>query len=149
MSFLELVIRPISHWGCSERLISNALNKRGYSRCIAWKKPPFNAVNKQKRLEFAQLQLDWSEEQWIRILWTDETWVSGNSHIKPRVTRNVRINSFRIFFVLIAKLGLKMSLTRPVLWLVMLMGTAGCFGEHFMDQGPFLVWEKEWGSMRA
>ncbi|KAI1005718.1 hypothetical protein K3495_g2500 [Podosphaera aphanis] len=78
---------PFSHWGCSEQLISNALKKRGYSRCIARKKPPSSAINKQKRLEFAQSNLDWSEEQWSRILWTDETWVSGDSHIKLCVTR--------------------------------------------------------------
>lgn len=94
MSYLELAMGPFSHWGCSEQLISNALKKRGYTRCIARKKPPLSAINKQKRLEFAQSHLDWSEEQWSRILWTDETWVSGDSHMKPRVTRKVRLDSF-------------------------------------------------------
>ena len=64
-----------------------------------------------------------------------ETWVSGDSHMKPRVTRKGHMNSIKIFLILIAKLSLKMSLMRPVLWLVMLMGTAGCFGDYFMDQG--------------
>ena len=135
MNYLELAMGTFSHWGCRERLISNALKKRGYSRCIARNKPPSSVVNKQKRLEFAQLHLDWSEEQWSQILWTDETWVSGDSHMKPRVTRKVRMNSIKIFLILIAKRSLKVSLTRPVLWRVMLMGTAGCFGDHFMDQG--------------
>ncbi|KAI0997766.1 hypothetical protein K3495_g10425 [Podosphaera aphanis] len=53
MSYSELAMGPFSHWGCSEQLISNALKKRGYSRCIARKKPPISAINKQKRLEFA------------------------------------------------------------------------------------------------
>ncbi|KAI0998717.1 hypothetical protein K3495_g9479 [Podosphaera aphanis] len=66
MSYLEPAMGPFSHWGCSEQLIPNALKKRGYSRCIALKKSPLSAINKQKRFEFAQSQsqLDWSEEQW-------------------------------------------------------------------------------------
>ena len=135
MNYLELAMGPFSYWGCSERLTSDALKKRGYSRCIARNKPPLSAVNKQKRLELAQLHLDWSEEQWSQILWTDQTWVSGDSHMKPRVTGKLRMNSIKIFLILIAKRSLKMSLTRPVLWLVMPMGTAGCFWDHFKYHG--------------
>ena len=62
MCYLKLAMGPFSHWGCSECLISNALKKRGYSRCIARKKPPLSAVNKQKRLELAQLHLNWINE---------------------------------------------------------------------------------------
>ena len=59
MTYLELAMGPFSHWRCREHLISNNLRKRGYSRCIARKKPPLSAVNKQMRLEFAQSHLDW------------------------------------------------------------------------------------------
>lgn len=52
---------------------------------IARKKSPLNGVTKQKILEFVQLYLDWSKQQRSRILWTDEIWVSGDSHMKPRV----------------------------------------------------------------
>ena len=135
MSYLELAMGPFSHWGCSEQLISNALKKRGYIRCIARKKPPLCAINMQKRLEFAQSHLDWSEEQWSRILLTDETWVSGDSHMKPRVTRKVRMDSIKIVLVLIVELSPTMSLTRPAFCLVMLMEIAGCYGDHFMDHG--------------
>ena len=47
--YLELAMGSFSHWGCSERLISNALNKIGYSRCIARKKPPLSEVNMDER----------------------------------------------------------------------------------------------------
>lgn len=135
MTFLELAMGPFSHWRCSELLISNILRKRGYSRCIARKKPPLSAVNKQKRLELAQTHLDWSEEQWSQVLWTDETWVSGDSHKKARVTRKVCMNSIKIVLVLIVELSPTMSLMRPAFCLVMLMEIAGCHGDHFMDHG--------------
>ena len=135
MSYLELAMGTFSHWRCSEQLISNALKKRGYSRCISRKKPPLSAINKQKRLEFAQSHLDWSEEQWSRVLRTDKTWVLGDSHKKARVTRKVRMNSIKIVLVLIVELSPAMSLTRPAFCLVMLIEIAGCYGDHFMDHG--------------
>ena len=46
MSYLELAIGPFSHWRCSERVISNALKKRGYSRRFVRKTSPSSEVNK-------------------------------------------------------------------------------------------------------
>ena len=45
MCYMELAIGPFSHWGCSEGLIPNSLNKIGYRRCIARKKLPLSVVN--------------------------------------------------------------------------------------------------------
>ena len=49
MCYLELAMGPFSHWGCCEGLISNVLNKIGYSRCIARKKLPLIVVKMHER----------------------------------------------------------------------------------------------------
>ena len=37
------------------------------------KKPLISAINKKKRLEFAKRYKDWSNEQWAKVLWSDES----------------------------------------------------------------------------
>ncbi|KAI0997052.1 hypothetical protein K3495_g11135 [Podosphaera aphanis] len=49
------------------------MSRRGDARRIAASKPPLSAENKSKRLEFATEHLHWNKEDWMRVLWTDET----------------------------------------------------------------------------
>jgi hypothetical protein len=44
---------------------------------------------KQNELKWAHEHRHWTEEQWSRVLWTDETWVNPGRHHKTRVTRKV------------------------------------------------------------
>ncbi|KAI0998304.1 hypothetical protein K3495_g9890 [Podosphaera aphanis] len=65
------------------------MSRRGYARRIAASKPPLSAENKRKRLEFATEYLDWNKEDWMRVLWTDETWVTDGRHSSIWITRKV------------------------------------------------------------
>ena len=67
--------------------IRNALRNAGFKRYVARRKPPISEVNRVKRLAFAIEHLNWSIEDWSRILWSDETWVTGGRHTKTWVTR--------------------------------------------------------------
>ena len=90
MSFLELSMHnQFAHWNCSEQLIRKALKTRGYKRYVARAKPPLTAVNKAKRLTFAHAHASWTHADWRRVLWTDESWVSGGRHTRTWVTRKV------------------------------------------------------------
>lgn len=68
-------------------LIKNALYRLGFRRRVARRKPPLSEKNRQARLAWAEAHKDWTFERWSRILWTDETWVTGGPHRKQYVTR--------------------------------------------------------------
>lgn len=50
------------------RLVENGLNSR-----VAAKKPLLRAVNVQKRLAWAQERVNWTVQDWAKVLWTDES----------------------------------------------------------------------------
>ncbi len=58
-----------------------------FQQYIARTKPPISECNRQLRLTWAREHLDWTKEQWNKILWTDETWVTGGRHTRTWVTR--------------------------------------------------------------
>jgi len=62
--------------------IKNTFYRLGFRRRVARKKPLITETNRKKRLAWAQEHLDWLLEQWAKILWIDETWVTGGPHIK-------------------------------------------------------------------
>src|SRR5690348_5898976 len=80
MSYLALATGPFSHWQVGEYTIRHALRSRGFTRCVALAKPPLSDENKKTRLEWAKEHKDWTLTQWMEILWTDETWVTGGRH---------------------------------------------------------------------
>ncbi|KAI1006884.1 hypothetical protein K3495_g1335 [Podosphaera aphanis] len=86
MSWLELASGPFQHLGVSEFLIQNELKKRGYGRRPSFKKPFLSEVNRRKRLEWAEARKDW-----MNILWTGETRVTGGRHKRDLVTRKIKI----------------------------------------------------------
>ncbi|KAI1001861.1 hypothetical protein K3495_g6344 [Podosphaera aphanis] len=75
LTYFELAYAYFSHFGVSEKVIQCAMSRRGYARRIAASKPPLSAENKRKRLEFAAEHLHWNKEDWMRVFWTDETWI--------------------------------------------------------------------------
>jgi hypothetical protein len=67
--------------------IKRALYRLGFRRRVARKKPPITEANRVARLNWASEHVNWSPEQWAKILWTDETWITGGPHRKQYVTR--------------------------------------------------------------
>jgi hypothetical protein len=59
--------------GYSQWVIRSVLLSRGYRRYIARRKAPLSPENRQQRLLWAQVHLNWTLSQWEAILWSDET----------------------------------------------------------------------------
>jgi len=57
-----------------------ALSGRGYQRRVTQQKPPLSEANRQARLAFALAHAEWTVEQWMMILWSDESWVMSRRH---------------------------------------------------------------------
>jgi transposase len=132
MSYLALSQGPFSHWGVGEYAIRSSLRRRGYKRCVAYAKPPLTEANRQIRYSWAQAHIDWEPWQWWRILWSDETWITGGRHRKNWVTRRPgeELNDTCIVDKVRRKHG----------WMFW-----GCFSG--ITKGPHLFWEKEWSSI--
>ena len=92
MSYLDLLLDPFRHWSVGERSIQRALNSRGYFRHRARSKSVLSENNRRKREEFARTHINWTLDDWNRVLWTDETWATGNPHKNTWVTRQVITN---------------------------------------------------------
>lgn len=91
MSYFQLAYVVFPHLGVSEKVIRREMMKRGYARRVAAAKPPLSPENKRKRFEFARHHLHWKKEDWMRFLWTDETWITDGRHSRCWVTRKVSI----------------------------------------------------------
>ncbi|KAI0997343.1 hypothetical protein K3495_g10842, partial [Podosphaera aphanis] len=76
MTYFELANGPFKHLGVSERVINNELEKRGFKRYAALNKPTTSPEIRRKRREWAEARIDWTLEQWMSILWSDETWAT-------------------------------------------------------------------------
>ncbi|PQE24980.1 transposable element tc1 transposase protein [Rutstroemia sp. NJR-2017a BVV2] len=80
-------IPAILGWNCGEKAIRTAFEKEGFIRAISQKKPALSEQNKADRIRWAQEHLDWTEDQWDSICWSDETWVQPGKHRKTWITR--------------------------------------------------------------
>ena len=114
--------------------IRYALYQRGYRRRIALKKPPLSDENKRRRLQWAEQHLHWSEEQWYHILWSDETWIKAGRHRRTLVTRKQGEELLPDCII--------ERVQRQSGWMFW-----ACFAGN--EKGPFLFWEKEWGTITA
>ncbi len=122
-------------WGVSSRTIRKALRTRGFRRCRATIKPKISEANRIKRLQFALDHLAWTRQDWNKILWSDETWVTDGKH---RPTWYTRMPHEVLDPAVVA--GSEPKRPGWMFW--------GSFsGEHGL--GPSLVWEKEWGTINA
>lgn len=133
MSFLELSVTLFENrhkmWA-----IKKALYRLGFRRCLAWQKPPISEKNRQLRLAWAREHVNWTPEQWGKILWTDETWVSGGSHRRVFVTR--RPGEEWDPTCIVERHQRKRG------WMFW-----GCFSAS--GKGPGIFWEKDWGTINA
>jgi hypothetical protein len=82
-------IPALLNWDCGIKAIRTVFKKEGYGRRSARQKPPLSEENRLARLQWAYDHLDWTEEQWFSLLWSDETWVKPGRHTRPRVTRKI------------------------------------------------------------
>ncbi|XDV26407.1 hypothetical protein PO909_030137 [Leuciscus waleckii] len=57
----------------SKKTISNTLRRHGLKSCSARKVPLLKLAHVQARLKFANLHLDDPEEEWEKVMWSDET----------------------------------------------------------------------------
>lgn len=69
------------------RTLRRALQKEGYSRRPAQRKPFLTERHKAERLQWAQEHVNWSDRQWERVLWTDEASVRCGYWGQVYVTR--------------------------------------------------------------
>ena len=76
--------------------------------------------------------VNWTIEQWNRILWTDETWVTSGFHTRIWVTRKAGEE--------LDSTCLRESPARKRGWMFWA-------SFHANIKGPCLFWEKEWGTI--
>jgi hypothetical protein len=58
---------------CSNSNIRRAFKKSGLHDRKKTKKPLFQICHRKARLTFAEKYVDWTVEDWKRVLWSDET----------------------------------------------------------------------------
>jgi transposase len=58
---------------CSAQTIRRALKKEGLKAVVKKKKPFLKASHKKARLDFASKYKDWTNEDWARVIFSDET----------------------------------------------------------------------------
>jgi transposase len=123
-------IPQILGWECGEKAIRTALKKEGYARRVARKKCPLTEESRLARLAWAIQYYDWTDEQWDKILWSDETWTQPGRHTKIWVTRRPEeVNH---------KDCVQSRFQRKIGW--MFWGSiSGKYGKH-----KGLFWEKDW-----
>lgn len=133
-SFLQLSI-ILFNGIYGEYTIRSTLRRLGYRRYVARQKPILTEVTRQKRLAWALAHISWTLWDWMKILWTDETWVLGGNHRKVYVTRRAD-----------EELEPTCIVQRPrrkqgwMFW--------GCFAGN--KKGPGIVWDmNRWGTINA
>lgn len=130
LSYLQIAEELWPEGEVGPESIKHALQKRGYRRRVALRKPPLSEANQQARLAWAHIHKDWTIEQWRQILWSDETWVTAGTHRKIFITR---------------KAGEELDPTCVVARYQRQSGWMfwGCFYSNV--KGPGFFWEKDWG----
>ena len=119
-------------FGVKKQAIQTALLREGFHYQLAMRKPPITEKNQQIRLAWALEHVEWTMKQWYKILWTDETWITGERHIYTWVTR--RVGEEWDLICIVEKHQKKKG------WMFW-----GCF--HGTTKGLGIFWEKDWGSI--
>ena len=60
-------------YACSGRTIKCVVHSMGYHKWVPQQKFNIWPANKSKRITWCLAQLNWTEKEWGRILWTDES----------------------------------------------------------------------------
>ncbi|PQE05393.1 transposable element tc1 transposase protein [Rutstroemia sp. NJR-2017a BBW] len=82
-----IAIPQILKLNCSHKAIRTAFKKEGYIRAVARRKPPLSEANKEERMQWAEEHLNWTEEQWDLVCWSDETWTQPGRHRSVGIER--------------------------------------------------------------
>lgn len=116
----------------SSETLRRALARRGYYRCKAIRKPPLSDCTRALRLIWALEHINWMREQWEKILWTDETWVTSIYHRRIYVIHKAGEEFDDIC--------IRDRIARAPGWMF--------WGSFYSNQkDPCLFWEKEWGTI--
>jgi hypothetical protein len=128
-------IPAILGWDCKVYAIETAFKKEDFGRYTALRKPKLTEKHAKIRLEWAEEHKNWTEEQWFRVFWTDETWVKPGRHRKVKVTRK-KGEALHPDCV-------EPKIQRHISWMFW-GGISGLYGK-----GPGLFWEKKWGTIKS
>ena len=60
--------KPVSRWTARR-----SLHNIGYISAVKKKKPALSVKNVKARLKFAREHLSWTEDDWKRVIWSDES----------------------------------------------------------------------------
>jgi hypothetical protein len=129
MSFLDLSLN-VFNGQYTAYVLKRCLDRLGFHRRIAREKHPISEVNRLKRLAWAHEHINWTLEQWGKILWTDKTWITGGPRQKQYVTRQDSEEWHDDCFA--------ERHQREGGWMFW-----GCFSA--LGKGPSLFWGKDWG----
>ena len=70
-----------------EIIVRKYLRKAGFRRCIACFKPLVSWINRRKRLKWARAHLHWTIEDWMRVIFTDESSFETGKRNRIFITR--------------------------------------------------------------
>lgn len=128
----EQLAKHFAWWEVKKDGIRAALEREGFHRRVAMCKPPISEKNRKLRLQFALEHRGWTLENWCRILWSDETWVTDGRHKRTFITR--RPGEEWDENCIVEKVRRKKG------WMFW-----GSF--HGNIRGPGFFWEKDWGTI--
>jgi hypothetical protein len=111
-----------------------AFHIEGYARRVAAAKPWLTPKHKADRVAWATLYKDWTWEDWVKVIWTDEASFKTGYHGQVFVTRNVEEKYLEDCLVPKFK---KFSC-----WMV----HGSISGKY---KGPLVFVEKSWGNLCA
>lgn len=114
------------------RTLIKAFEKEQYHRRVATEKPLLTDAHKQARLQWAYTHLNWTDDMWARVIWTDEASFSTGGFGQVYVTR--RPEEKYLDACCFPKFRGYSS------W--MIHGSISAIGK-----GPLVIFEKEWGSI--
>ncbi|KAI0994507.1 hypothetical protein K3495_g13675 [Podosphaera aphanis] len=134
MTYFELANGLFKHLGVGERVIKIELEKRGFKRYTALNKPTTSPEIRRKLREWAEVRIDWTLEQWMSILWSDETWATDGHHSRRWVTR---------------KPGEEHDINCIVETIKKKIGWMFWASFAGSEKGPPQFWEKDWGNITS
>jgi len=76
------------NYACSPITVKRVIESMGYQWCVPRRKFAIQPANRPIRVAWCQERLDWTYEDWLRVLWTDKsTFSTAGFAFRPGVTR--------------------------------------------------------------